>query len=90
MKIPRTSLARTCWVGHMWGSRPRSAEHNWGCVAGCGVSTVARVRIVDGQPAEPKEWPWMVALLRDRERHFCGGVLITDLHVLTAAHCLYR
>ena len=58
--------------------------------SGCGVNTVTGSRIVGGQPADPKEWPWMVALLRDRDRHFCGGVLITDLHVLTAAHCVHR
>ena len=58
--------------------------------SGCGVNTVTGSRIVGGQPADPKEWPGMGALLRDRDRHFCGGVLITDLHVLTAAHCVHR
>ena len=53
------------------------------------MSTVAGSRIVGGQLADPQEWPWMVALLKDGD-HFCGGVLITDLHVLTAAHCVHR
>lgn len=57
-------------------------------ISGCGVSTLTGPRIVGGQLAEPKEWPWMVALLRDRDLHYCGGALITDLHVLTAAHCV--
>ncbi|XP_015592174.1 proclotting enzyme isoform X2 [Cephus cinctus] len=57
---------------------------------GCGVSTKSRTRIVGGRPADPKEWPWMVALLRKDASHYCGGVLITDRHVLTAAHCVYR
>ncbi|XP_069679505.1 trypsin-1 [Periplaneta americana] len=59
-------------------------------VRGCGVSTVQGTRIVGGQPAVPKEWPWMAALLRERTIQYCGGVLITDLHVLTAAHCVNR
>ncbi|XP_078038726.1 proclotting enzyme [Augochlora pura] len=47
-------------------------------------------RLVGGQPADPTEWPWMAALLRKDNSRYCGGVLITDRHVLTAAHCVYR
>ncbi|XP_034940723.1 proclotting enzyme-like [Chelonus insularis] len=57
---------------------------------GCGMASKSRTRVVGGQPADPKEWPWMVALIRRGSRQYCGGVLITDRHVLTAAHCLYR
>lgn len=57
---------------------------------GCGVSTKSRMRIVGGRPADPQEWPWMVALLRQETSLYCGGVLITDRHVLTAAHCVYQ
>ncbi|XP_044584591.1 proclotting enzyme-like isoform X2 [Cotesia glomerata] len=56
---------------------------------GCGVSSKGWTRVVGGQPANPKEWPWMVALIRRDSDQYCGGVLITDRHVLTAAHCLY-
>lgn len=38
-------------------------------------------------PILPGEWPWMVALMED-DYHYCGGVLITTQHVLTAAHCI--
>lgn len=57
---------------------------------GCGTTTRTKTRIAGGQPADPKEWPWMVALLRQGAIQYCGGVLITDRHVLTAAHCVYR
>lgn len=57
---------------------------------GCGTATRMKIRIAGGQPADPKEWPWMAALLRQGAIQYCGGVLITDRHVLTAAHCIYR
>ncbi|KAL7646617.1 UNVERIFIED_CONTAM: hypothetical protein RMT77_001868 [Armadillidium vulgare] len=45
-------------------------------------------RIVGGKAADPKDWPWMAALLKIEDlSFFCGGVLITDRYVLTAAHC---
>ncbi|XP_035730813.1 proclotting enzyme-like [Vespa mandarinia] len=44
-------------------------------------------RIVGGQNADPGEWPWISALF-NAGRQFCGGSLIDDKHVLTAAHCV--
>ncbi|XP_017955876.1 venom protease isoform X1 [Drosophila navojoa] len=58
---------------------------------GCGITTRQFPRITGGRPAEPDEWPWMAALLRQGHPYvWCGGVVITDRHVLTAAHCLYK
>lgn len=55
---------------------------------GCGIATKSFPKISGGRPADPGEWPWMAALLPDQySAAFCGGVLITDRHVLTAAHC---
>ncbi|XP_064463808.1 chymotrypsin A-like [Ornithodoros turicata] len=61
----------------------------------CGVSLLNEKnieRIVGGQPADPGEWPWQVSLRKvgrdGRTRHFCGGALISDQWVATAAHCV--
>ncbi|BES95884.1 serine-type endopeptidase activity [Nesidiocoris tenuis] len=54
----------------------------------CGYTNKGR-RIVGGRPAQVNEYP-LIAGLVNRGRPsfiFCGGTIITDRHVLTAAHC---
>lgn len=43
--------------------------------------------IVNGYEAIKHEYPFMAALM-NRNRQFCGGSLIDEKHVLTAAHCV--
>ncbi|XP_047218539.1 chymotrypsin B-like [Girardinichthys multiradiatus] len=59
---------------------------------GCGVpATPPRVtgytRIVNGEEAVPHSWPWQVSLQQSNGFHFCGGSLINEYWVVTAAHC---
>ncbi|XP_062550004.1 serine protease SP24D-like [Armigeres subalbatus] len=44
-------------------------------------------RIVGGQFAEKNQFPHQVALLKDG-RLYCGGSVLTETWVVTAAHCL--
>ena len=55
---------------------------------GCGMRP-AFSRVVNGQDASPHSWPWQISL-RVRGRHICGGSLIRDDWIVTAAHCVYR
>jgi serine protease 56 len=45
---------------------------------GCGIATKQFPKITGGRPADPGEWPWMVALLSRQPRTaYCGGALVT-------------
>jgi secreted trypsin-like serine protease len=46
-------------------------------------------KIIGGEPAGPDEFPWIVALAdaNDPSFNYCGGQLIAEDVVLTAAHC---
>ena len=51
----------------------------------CGIKPAS---IVGGSEATPYSIPWQVALVRPGSSSpFCGGTLISNRHVLTAAHC---
>uniref|UniRef100_A0A3B5QX42 Ovochymase 2 n=1 Tax=Xiphophorus maculatus TaxID=8083 RepID=A0A3B5QX42_XIPMA len=44
------------------------------------------VRVVGGTQATYGSHPWLVSL-QNKGSHFCGGAILTDSWILTAAHC---
>uniref|UniRef100_A0A3B5R5U0 chymotrypsin n=1 Tax=Xiphophorus maculatus TaxID=8083 RepID=A0A3B5R5U0_XIPMA len=66
-----------------------------GAAYGCGSPAITPVitgyaRIVNGEEAVPHSWPWQVSLQDYTGFHFCGGSLINENWVVTAAHCTIR
>ncbi|XP_014643167.1 PREDICTED: transmembrane protease serine 11D [Ceratotherium simum simum] len=56
------------------------------CGARPDLITLSEERIIGGTRAEEGDWPWQVSL-RLNNVHHCGGVLISNTWILTAAHC---
>ncbi|KAM5131916.1 chymotrypsin-like elastase family member 2A [Mantella aurantiaca] len=61
---------------------------------GCGVATYppSVARVVNGEEVAPHSWPWQVSLqyiyTDGYWYHTCGGSLLNENWVLTAAHCI--
>ncbi|XP_058836636.1 CLIP domain-containing serine protease B15-like [Topomyia yanbarensis] len=66
-----------------------SSQHN---PQQCGIPKIdGNELIVHGQATSPGDWPWHVALYHRKGRsveYACGGTIINDQYVLTAAHCV--
>ncbi|XP_043489566.1 serine protease nudel-like [Polistes fuscatus] len=45
--------------------------------------------IVGGRASAPEAWPYLIAMYKDGYFH-CGGVILNEYWILTAAHCLVQ
>ena len=58
---------------------------------GCGYANVEfpKARVVGGHEAVPHSWPMMVSIrFGFFAGHTCGGSILDQFHILTAAHCV--
>nr|QII57732.1 allergen Cul o 14 [Culicoides obsoletus] len=56
-------------------------------------ASASKNRIVGGMDAIPHEFPYLISLQYmdvNESHHFCGGTIIKDNYVLTAAHCIRK
>lgn len=50
-------------------------------------SILQNSRVVGGKPSQPAAWPWLVSIYKNGIFH-CGGVIINEFWIVTAAHCM--
>lgn len=83
---------RNAGHGTTQGPRPDSLTRPSFLPKTCGVTLHTQTRVVGGSRAERGSWPWMaVVFVRKNNGDLeadCGGALVTNQHVITAAHCV--
>ena len=83
MKKETTAVSITFWLFFV-------SKH----ILACGVHNPSSLgKIVGGSEAGIGAQPWQVAILYNYPQLFrqgCGGTLISDKYVVTAAHCTYH
>ena len=77
------------FVVNVWGFRRLPTQTIPKLETCDGDVNLSGLRIAKGIPAGENSWPWLVRLEinPDGRREMCGGTLISNNIVLTAAHC---
>ncbi|XP_053165718.1 mannan-binding lectin serine protease 1 isoform X5 [Hemicordylus capensis] len=89
--VPNVTGTYTCDAGGVWKS-PELGTRLPSCQAVCGKPKFSRsllAHIVNGRYAKRGISPWIAMLHRDG-LPFCGGSLLGNKWIVTAAHCLHH
>ena len=80
--------------GYISSSNDRQGQADGGFKGSMSCGIGRKSRIVGGEVAKPAEFPWQVGFRWQsdyaRTNLFCGGSLIAEKWVLSAAHCFQR
>ncbi|XP_063591087.1 uncharacterized protein LOC134768283 [Penaeus indicus] len=85
--------SETGWLSLFFRSNRRGQRRGFTCnvcASACGRKNTppTLTRIIGGAPTYPLEYPWQVGITKPLHmRPYCGGSIISDTWILTAAYC---
>ncbi|XP_051892507.1 coagulation factor XI-like isoform X2 [Pristis pectinata] len=94
----------SCYLQKSDNGLPSKIDESIGAISGfslrlctlnqtCGKVNQPKSHVSGGNVSLPGEWPWQISIhidQKDEFRHFCGGSIISDHWIITAAHCFER